>query len=96
MKIQTRRLSALCVTSAVATLTALSGSSAFSAPLDLSDTPLFLSTGVQPNLIMAIDDSGSMDFEVVLPGNDGSAWWRTAEPLPEAVRRRRAEALSVA
>ncbi len=26
---------------------------------------------------MAIDDSGSMDFEVLLPGNDGSAWWRT-------------------
>ncbi len=78
MKIQTRRLSALCVTSAVAALTALSGSSVIAAPLDLSDTPLFLSTGVQPNLIMAIDDSGSMDFEVLLRGNDGSAWWRTA------------------
>src|SRR5262245_60712241 len=45
--------------------------------LDIADVPLFLQTGVQPNLIMAIDDSGSMDFEVLLPGNDGSAWWRT-------------------
>jgi type IV pilus assembly protein PilY1 len=77
MKIQNRRLSTLCVTSAVATLTALCGSSALSAPLNLSPTPLFLSAGVEPNLIMAIDDSGSMDFEVLLPGNDGSAWWRT-------------------
>jgi type IV pilus assembly protein PilY1 len=47
------------------------------APLNISDTPLFLTGGVKPNLIMAIDDSGSMDFEVLLPGNDGSAWWRT-------------------
>jgi type IV pilus assembly protein PilY1 len=46
------------------------------APLGLTDSPLFLAAGVQPNLIMAIDDSGSMDFEVLFPGNDGSAWWR--------------------
>jgi len=45
-------------------------------PLNLSNTPLFLTTGVKPNLIMAIDDSGSMDFELLLPGNDGAAWWR--------------------
>ena len=48
------------------------------APLALVDTPLFLTTGVKPNLIMAIDDSGSMDFELLLRGNDGAAWWRTA------------------
>ena len=46
------------------------------APLGLPDTPLFLASGAQPNLIMAIDDSGSMDFEVLLPTNDGAAWWR--------------------
>lgn len=48
------------------------------APLSISDTPLFLSPGVQPNLIMAIDDSGSMDSELLLSTNDGAAWWRTA------------------
>ena len=49
---------------------------AHSDPLSLTDSPLFLSTAVKPNLILAVDDSGSMDFEVLLPGNDGSAWWR--------------------
>jgi type IV pilus assembly protein PilY1 len=44
--------------------------------LGLSDTPLFLAAGAEPNLIMAIDDSGSMDNEVLFPTNDGAAWWR--------------------
>jgi type IV pilus assembly protein PilY1 len=47
------------------------------APLGLPDAPLYLASAVPPNLIMAIDDSGSMDFEVLFPGNDGSAWWRS-------------------
>ena len=51
-------------------------STATSAPLGLPDTPLYLAAAVQPNLIMAIDDSGSMDFETLFPGNDGAAWWR--------------------
>jgi len=46
------------------------------ATLDIADVPLFLQTGVQPNLIMALDDSGSMDYEVQLPTNDGAAWFR--------------------
>ncbi|HEU4781276.1 MAG TPA: PilC/PilY family type IV pilus protein [Steroidobacteraceae bacterium] len=46
------------------------------APLAISDIPLFLSAGVKPNLIMAIDDSGSMDAEMLLRGNDGAGWWR--------------------
>jgi type IV pilus assembly protein PilY1 len=49
---------------------------AVAAPLNISDTPLFLTGGVKPNLLMAIDDSGSMDFETLVPGNDGAAWWR--------------------
>ena len=55
----------------------------------------FSAPASEPNLIMAIDDSGSMDFEVVLPGNDGSGVVARGEPPPEAVRRRRAGALSV-
>jgi type IV pilus assembly protein PilY1 len=46
--------------------------------LGLSDSPLFLAAGVEPNLIMAIDDSLSMDYETLLPSNDGAAWWRRA------------------
>lgn len=60
---------------AIATAVAFS-CSAPAATLGLPDTPLFLAGGAQPNLIMAIDDSGSMDFEVLLPANDGAAWWR--------------------
>lgn len=47
--------------------------------LGLSDAPLFLATGAQPNLIMAIDDSGSMDNETLFPTNDGAAWWRSGQ-----------------
>ena len=47
--------------------------------LGLPDAPLFLAGGAQPNLIMAIDDSGSMDFEVLFPTNDGAAWWRLGD-----------------
>ena len=43
----------------------------------ISDSPLFLSDAVEPNVIMALDDSGSMDFEVLMPANDGSLWWNT-------------------
>jgi type IV pilus assembly protein PilY1 len=41
--------------------------------LNLSDVPLFLGFRVEPNLIFAIDDSGSMDWETVTrdAANDG-------------------------
>jgi type IV pilus assembly protein PilY1 len=67
-----RRLSLAVAISGYFTCSAL----AVAAPLNISDTPLFLTGGVKPNLLMAIDDSGSMDFETLVPGNDGAAWWR--------------------
>lgn len=70
-----RRARTIATSIAVSAATFVSGGT-HAAPLDIADVPLFLTSGVQPNLIMAIDDSGSMDFEVLLPGNDGSAWWR--------------------
>lgn len=45
-------------------------------PMDLPNSPLFLTGGAKPNLIMALDGSGSMDMEIMLPTNDGAAWWR--------------------
>ena len=50
-------------------------------PLSLIDTPLFLANQVNPNIILAIDDSGSMDFEVLMPTNDGAMWWEDDGPL---------------
>ena len=44
--------------------------------LSLSQTPLFLTIDVKPNLVLAIDDSGSMDSEVLMPTNDGALWWK--------------------
>lgn len=31
----------------------------------------------KPNVIFAMDDSGSMDFELLLDANDGAFWWNT-------------------
>jgi len=45
------------------------------ADLNLSQSPLFLITPVQPSLVMAVDDSGSMDAEILLDTNDGALWW---------------------
>lgn len=49
------------------------------AEVTLANVPLFLTTQVKPNILLAIDDSGSMDSEVLLPTNDGAAWWNTAD-----------------
>ncbi|MCP6468179.1 hypothetical protein NL473_29330, partial [Klebsiella pneumoniae] len=35
------------------------------AALSLSDVPLFLTTAVDPNIIFTLDDSGSMQFEIM-------------------------------
>jgi type IV pilus assembly protein PilY1 len=70
-----QRTRSLATTVAISITVAIAGQTR-AATLDIADVPLFLQTGVQPNLIMAIDDSGSMDFEVLLPGNDGAAWFR--------------------
>ncbi|MEO0574908.1 MAG: PilC/PilY family type IV pilus protein [Pseudomonadota bacterium] len=45
------------------------------AQLAIAESPLFLSDAVEPNVIMTLDDSGSMDFETLFPANDGALWW---------------------
>jgi type IV pilus assembly protein PilY1 len=45
----------------------------------VAQSPLFLTNAVKPNVLLAIDDSGSMDSEVLFPTNDGAAWWNTAD-----------------
>jgi type IV pilus assembly protein PilY1 len=47
------------------------------APPQLAQGPLNTSRTIQPAFIMAVDDSGSMDFETLFPTNDGSAWWHS-------------------
>ena len=47
---------------------------AYSTPWTNSDEPLWLGTSVKHNLMFAIDDSGSMDFEVLFDSNDGALY----------------------
>jgi type IV pilus assembly protein PilY1 len=45
--------------------------------LNLAEIPMFLGGEVEHNMIVALDDSGSMDSEVLFPSNDGALWWNT-------------------
>ncbi|WP_409785164.1 pilus assembly protein [Tepidimonas ignava] len=41
--------------------------------------PLFVGLNVPPTVVLAVDDSGSMDSEILLPTNDGALWWNTSD-----------------
>lgn len=51
----------------------------YAAPGTLASSPIFLSSSVKPNIILAIDDSVSMDFELLMPTSDGAMWWYTTD-----------------
>jgi type IV pilus assembly protein PilY1 len=54
----------------------------FSAPsradIDIAETPLFLQQPIKPAFIMALDDSGSMQWEVLVRNQDGQLYWNQA------------------
>jgi type IV pilus assembly protein PilY1 len=56
----------------------LMGPAAHAASVDYSDVPLPAKQRPNPNMILSIDDSGSMDGEVAIDANDGAAWYYTA------------------
>ena len=45
----------------------------------IANAPLFLTVSVLPAMIMAVDDSGSMDSEILTRSNDGALWWNTTD-----------------
>jgi type IV pilus assembly protein PilY1 len=47
------------------------------AQVNLAQSPLFVTKGVTPSIMIALDDSGSMDSEVLMKSNDGAVWWNT-------------------
>lgn len=49
----------------------------YAAPGTLANAPLWLSDAVQHNVIVGIDDSGSMDFELLTTADDGVLWLNT-------------------
>lgn len=60
----------------------LSGSTGvFAGNIGISQTPLFLGSSVQPNVFIVSDDSGSMDWEVMMP-----AYWRYDAYDPNPLR----------
>ncbi len=56
---------------AAMTYALLSPLAVHSAPGTLSDSPLFLSNTVEPNILFTIDDSGSMDWGLMTTENSG-------------------------
>ncbi len=55
-------------------LGALLGGTA-SAATSIAELPLKMSVLAKPNVIFGMDDSGSMDSELMLYNNDGAFWW---------------------
>lgn len=43
---------------------------------DVAELPLKASVLAKPNVIFGLDDSGSMDGEMMLSTNDGAFWWK--------------------
>lgn len=59
--------------SVIAAAMSVTANLAFSAPGPLSQLPLFLAKPVQPNIFFMLDDSGSMDWEVMRRNDGGSS-----------------------
>jgi type IV pilus assembly protein PilY1 len=58
----------------------LLGHVAAHATTDVSTRPLKADLLVKPNVIFGMDDSGSMDWELLLTSNSGVLWWDNANP----------------
>jgi len=56
--------------------------SAFAAPGTLATAPLFLSTIVDPNVFFTLDDSGSMDYELVVEDTTANTGYPVDNGLP--------------
>jgi len=50
------------------------------APLSLSNIPLFLGTSATPNIMILVDDSGSMDWEVITRDFDNDLLFTGSQP----------------
>lgn len=46
--------------------------------VDVPQLPLQSGLGVPPNIMLVVDNSGSMDSEILFPNNDGALWWNTS------------------
>jgi type IV pilus assembly protein PilY1 len=72
MKIATQLLTSALAASGLVVMVAAQATS-------LSELPLKASVQAKPNVIFGLDDSGSMDSEVMLYNNDGAFWWNYSD-----------------
>ena len=72
---------AVAMATASALMSLATVQSAYAAPGVLSNTPLFLSSGVEPNIYFTIDDSGSMDWEPMHQDEAGGIQSSSGLPL---------------
>ena len=70
MKISAKTLR-LATASCLGTVVLLSPITATAAPGTLSDTPMFLTNPVEPNILFMVDDSGSMDWGTMTSETSG-------------------------
>ena len=61
-----RQMKKLTIAAAVSFLCIGNSYQVIAAPGVLAKTPLFVSTAVEPNVFLTVDDSGSMDWEVMI------------------------------
>ena len=61
-------------------LAALLSAAASNAATPIADMPLKASVLAKPNIVFAMDDSGSMDWEVLLDTVRGQVWWNGTPP----------------
>lgn len=69
------RFEKIAISLMVAAVGTLAGAPARAADINIAQSPLFLIAPVKPAMVMGVDDSGSMDSEMVMPTNDGALWW---------------------
>ncbi len=60
-----------CRTGAITLFLAVSAGQLNAAPGTLAQTPLYLNTAVEPNIVFLSDDSGSMDWTLMTPEDNG-------------------------
>ena len=49
------------------------------AATDIANVPIEVQNASKPNIIFGLDDSSSMDSEVLLNTNDGALWWNSSQ-----------------
>lgn len=65
---------------AITVSTVMSMGAPQAADLSLSNIPLYLSQDVPPNILFLLDDSGSMDWEVMMPNPGAQGTFRANQP----------------